>query len=270
VLPISFLAAVAAYRWIIIAPVRRAVDLAVHATAIRRTRTRNLRSILDRPSKAAEEEGEPSSDSVGSLMALGPYPTIGANARFGMLIGAVLTVIWLPLSLPELAPLHSDDPYLWARLIVILTVFATRWVIVGFFFGALYEYLRGATGIRKALWLAFTIVAITAPFDILAALANDRPLWIVPYEAILTWASVTAIGVAFDIRILMLADRAKDPFGALRNALTLSGLQRPIAGGVAFLAPVGVVVLAILQSQLAQLVTTFVAPFLPLPVIQGP
>jgi hypothetical protein len=262
--PVSFLAALLAYYFVILRPADQVAEDARTAAGRRTSRLDRLRSrpAIEPDAEEAANERDDSESAKRPFLALGPFELIGQNARYGIAVGAILSLIWLPFSLPQLPSLSGDDPHLWARLLVTIAVLASRWVILGFFIGAYFDFIRGSTGIRKALWLAAIIIVISAPFDFLGATSAQEPLWVVPYKALVTLMFTAAIGAAFDMRILLAADRERGAFAALSDAMTISGLQRPVAAGLAFIGPVGLAVVALLQSQLTQAVSNALAPWL--------
>jgi len=109
------------------------------------------------------------------VLAFGPSPSAWGNALIMTGYTLAFALPWIVLSLRGLIPKDR-----WYGLFPVLlsglnTV--TRWALYGFFFGYFYAYLKGRSGLHKALWswaaLVTPALLATVMFE-----SGSRPAWL--------------------------------------------------------------------------------------------
>jgi hypothetical protein len=245
VVPVPFFIAFPLFDRLLLRSTAETEELARHASAIRAERARLLAESIrkglapdedDPPPTTAPVEapveapsdvaGSAPSGSAGSVpvaagsmpafhvdnvAALGPEDTIWGNVALGLKVGAALTVglVLLYVGQYPFASVTTEDPYYLQRLALNVAAFIASWLILGFFFGLMYEHLRGGSGMQKGLLLGAAILVLTLPFQLLSTLASGLPLISITIRVLQVLAFTTSLGIAFDLRLMRRVGRLR-------------------------------------------------------------
>jgi hypothetical protein len=288
VLPIPFLIAFPLFDRLLLRRSSDARRLAQDAARIRSNRTELLEARIpnDGASKGEKEPPESVASApsgarmdvdglnpgfpkalVRNVAALGPRRPIWGDIVLGLQVGGILAagLVLLYITQYPFASVTTADPYYLQRLGLNVAAFVGSWVIIGFFFGMMYEHLRGDSGLRKGLWLGGMILALTLPFQLLSTLASGLPLLTITIRVLQVLAFTVVLGLTFDVWLLYRHGRLRQAgsFVSQVGGVSSTGL---FWTGILFIGGsiVGTVG-TIITGQLTVLLSRILTPFLPLP-----
>jgi len=283
VVPLPFFIAFPLFDRLLLRSTAETVELAGHAPAIRAERARLLTESIRKGLAPDEEDPTPAAAPVevapaaGSLpsfhvdnvAALGPEDTIWGNVALGLKVGGALTagLVLLYVGQYSFASVTTEDPYYLQRLGLNVAAFVASWLILGFFFGLMYEHLRGQSGMQKGLLLGAAILVLTLPFQLLSTLASGLPLISITIRVLQVLAFTTSLGVAFDLRLMRRTGRLRiaRPRRVLHDLGGMSGSSQVATAVLFIVGSIVGTVGTVLTGQLTQLLTRILTPFLPLP-----
>jgi hypothetical protein len=198
--------------------------------------------------KQGANEHEPPAASVFNF---GPHFDPWRNGVQGAGWAAVLAVWLLLVYLPVIAARAEQQviPFiLFTAVFVDVLPLLLKWVLLGFFLGYFFPYLRGANGLQKGLALAAAIAVCTVPHDLLNGASLDS-LGAMGLDFAQNALLLTLLGLwAFDYQVLR------------KHGHNFSRLL--IAHNLTFLAGYGTSVVLAIGSALTGLISGRIGPLL--------
>ena len=123
------------------------------------------RQELEQMEEAAKVDGRVAKDIA---LTFGPYPSAWSNAVYGAMWSALFALPWIILfGYNYLAEPVSRISYpLWDFASDVLFAL-TKWILIGFFFGYFFPYMRGNSGLGKGFGFFVVLVLPTIPLMVL-------------------------------------------------------------------------------------------------------
>jgi hypothetical protein len=108
-------------------------------------------------------------------LGLGPEESAAGNAWHGVRWALLLATPWIIASILNVLTTPKDQSAypLW-DLIYSVSAILIRWAACGFFFGYFFSYIRGASGIQKAVWTFLVCALAQAPHAALTITSMDQ------------------------------------------------------------------------------------------------
>lgn len=294
VLPVPFLIAFPLFDRLMLRRPSDTKRLAGNATLIREHRGELLEARIPKDGDSSDEHGAPDAGEepaaaggddeeaatdaettadglqrwrVRNVAALGPRRPIWGDVVLSVQIGGALAsgLVLLYLTQYPFTTVTTADPYYLQRLGLNVAAFVGSWVIIAFFFGLMYEHLRGESGLRKGLWLGALILALTLPFQLLSTLASGLPLLTITIRVLQVLAFTVILGLTFDVWLLHRHGRIRQGGAFISQVGGVSSTGLFWTGilfiGGSIIGTVGTIV----TGQLTALLTRILTPFLPVP-----
>ena len=140
---------------------------------------------------------------------------VGFAVRWGLVLTIPLVLLFMSINLDRL--LNQNAQFFWLTFVVQLGVFIIRWIIVSYFYGAYYDYLRGTNGLKKALFLTGFIAAATLPYQLFTMNGatglstfileiGQIAYFLIGLGLIFTWKILRANGYSYRYLRLVIAD----------------------------------------------------------------
>jgi hypothetical protein len=224
------------------------VDLAKNATDLDEFRSKDnrWRETLIR----SREESGSISDQREALFAFGPEPSAWENGVRAAKISLLVAAPWIAIGLKE--RLDETGGMLWPLWDVgfgLLQVLAT-WGGIGFLFGYLFPYLRGRSGLEKALWFVGALLSPLVIFQVLR-LQGATSSGAFLFWAVQLFIHCMILGLfAFDFSVLKRADQRD-----WRGVFEVHGLPALGASLSSILLALGTAAVTLLSAQASEVVT---------------
>jgi hypothetical protein len=191
--------------------------------------------------------------------AIGPFDNYKKNAvfavRWGLLFTVPLVFIYLSVNVEQI--LSPNLQFFWLTLVVHLAVFIVHWIIISFFYGATYDYLRGSNGLKKALFLTGFIAAAMLPyrlFTINPAIGLSSLILEIGQIAYF----LMALGIIFTWEILR-----ENGYSFRHLRIVLADIPSLVSAGSLVVGITGTIIAAMLQGQLNELLSIVMRVVLP-------
>jgi hypothetical protein len=275
IIPVPFLIAFFVFGRLILSPTS-AQRLAEVASEIRNGRRALTRAFLRPPVPDEPGPGAPPPyipPLARRVAEIGPALHVWGDAAFALKVAVRLVggLFLLYLLQNPFGSVTFVDPYFAQRFGLSAISFGASWLVIAFFFGLMYEYLVGTSGLQKGMWLGVVILVLTVPFQLISALGGQVELSTIGLRTVQVFAFTVLLGAAFDLRLIRSAGllhwselkRVVTDLGTLAGAPQLTVALTFVA--TAILATLG----ALVTGQLTGLLTRALSPFLPLPVTPG-
>lgn len=153
--------------------------------------------------------------------------------------------------------ISSSSLHLWLVLLSQLVSFISRWLVMGFFFGLLYELIRGNNGLRKSLFVSGAYAISILPYRLLVASSASGVssyLFEIGQMAIF----MICLGLLMDWETLK---SHRYQFSYLK--VVVSDIPSLVSVSSVLITTIGVVITSLLSGQLAQLLNGVVTAILP-------
>jgi len=208
---------------------------------------RDLTGKAPKPRRAAADDPP-----AARVFNFGPHFDPWGNGVLGASRAAILAVWLLLVYLPIIAARAEQQqviPFiLFTAVFVDVLPLLLKWVLLGFFLGYFFPYLRGANGLQKGLALAAAIAICTVPHDLLNGASLDS-LGAMGLDFAQNALLLTLLGLwAFDYQVLR------------KHGHNFSRLL--IAHNLTFLAGYGTSVVLAIGSALTGLISGRIGPLL--------
>ncbi|HSF80658.1 MAG TPA: hypothetical protein VLA49_05470 [Anaerolineales bacterium] len=197
-----------------------------------------------------DDRSEKGAGSITDVFRYGPYPSSWENGLLGskraLFISGLLLLVYLPVIADRAG--NQEIPFiLFAVLASDILPLLVKWVLLGFFLGYFFPYLRGTNGWQKGLILAIGIAACTVPHDLLNGAGLNR-LPAIGIDVAQTALILTVLGLwAFDYEVLR--KNGHD----LRRLLVVHNLTFLASFGTSVIAAVGSTIVGLITGQINDL-----------------
>jgi hypothetical protein len=203
---------------------------------ITRAEYRRTLDLLSSPSQAARVGNRPAGE-VGML--LGPHTSPWAN---GLLMGRYSFWVSVPWVLAvylrqEVSGVLQGREFLVVALLLPLISSVLQWPVIGFVFGYLYPFIRGANGLWKALSVAGALIVPSLLLNLAYSLIGDNDSWpTFLYWALQVFVTCVSTGFLADLATLRKYGRGQDELTDVHNFSALaawgSSVVAASAGGL--------------------------------------
>jgi hypothetical protein len=220
---------------------------------ITRAEYRRSLDVMSSPSQAARIRGRPAVQ-VGML--LGPHPSPWSN---GILLARYSFWISVPWVLAvylrqELSGALQNREFLIAALLLPLISNVLQWPVIGFVFGYLFPYIRGANGLWKGLSVAGALIVPWLLLNLAYGLIGDNDSWgTFLYWVLQVFATCVSTGFLADLATLREHGRGRDELTDVHNFSALaawgSSVVAASAGGL----------ITLLQTTIGDLISQYTA-----------
>jgi len=193
------------------------------------------------------------------VLAFGPYKKPIKNAVLGLktafLLQLPLLYIFIQYYLFDKTDLGTE--HLWLILLSQLVTFISGWLILGFFFGLLYEFIRGNNGLRKALFISGAYALSLIPYRLLTInSSSDFSTFI--FEVGQTAILLVGIGLFMDWETLK-----KHGYRFSYLQIVVNDIPSLVSVTSILITTAGIVITSILSGQLTQLMNAVLGSLLP-------
>lgn len=253
---------------LLLRPTREVVALVRAAPALRSERRWVVGAQLgdDRAATRLDLVGRSSSMASTELAS---EDSVWLNVRLALRAAAVLQVPLLLIYLWQypFASMTQQDQYYLQRLIFNIATYVGTWLTMAVAFALLFEYLRGVSGVRKGLWFAFAILAVTVPWQLISGLATTLSPAAIGIHVFEVVTFLGLLGAIFDLRLIHRAGKVRldHPREMLKNLGAVSGMPDLAASIGLLLTAVATTIASLLTGEVTQLLTRVVSAFLPVP-----
>ena len=191
------------------------------------------------------------------------------SAAFAVRAGAIIVVgpVVLYLLQDPFGSLSRFDPYFIQRLTLSTIAFVGSWLVIAYFFGLMFDYLVGTSGLQKGIRLGLFILVLTVPFQLVGALGGQLDVRAIGLRTLQVVAFTTLLGAAFDLRLIRSAGLLKwsQPKQVVSDLGALAGAPQ-LTVALTFVTTAAIATIGTLATgQVTGLITRALSPFLPLP-----
>jgi hypothetical protein len=201
--------------------------------------------------------------------AVGPSDRVGMNAILAVRAGSLLLLPFVSLYLLQYdyQSLTRYDSYYLQNFAVGIFATVGQWLVISFFFGLMYEYLRGPTGIAKGFHLGLVILILTVPFQLLGIPSGQTTFSAIGLRTLQVIGFTSLLGVAFDTRLLNRAGLLQwtQPRQVAKDLGVLSGIPQLTAAFTVVATAVTGTLVTLMNGQVTEILTRAISPFLPVP-----
>lgn len=199
-----------------------------------------------------------------TVFAIGPYDSAWENGkwalRWGLFLSLPLLIIYSIAFLR--GSIWTGHPYFYLSVLIRLLVFYLDWLVLAFFFGYFFNYLRGENGLKKGLWLAAFIVIAVLPLEIMRIQSTaDIPVLVFEMAQRVIFLAMLGL-LAFDYTMLRRNGYSWRRLRLISDAPSLT------AFGTSVITTAGIAAMAVVTGQVQELVQALVKlalPDIPLP-----
>jgi len=190
------------------------------------------------------------------VLAVGPEESSLKNAFIGLRWAFILQI---PLLFVLFNTYFWESIYApWVSLSVSIFNFIFRWIMIGFFFGLLYEKIRGNNGIRKAITLTLAIIVAYLPYRLIVSSWSTTTFQSFILQMSFTALFILGLGLVFDWLTLK-----KHGFGISYMQVVLNDMPSLVYTSSFLVTTLTVVISTVLSGQLAQVLSSIVTSLLP-------
>jgi hypothetical protein len=228
-------------------------------------------TVPSTPAQPASTAGQPAitPELEERVAEIGLGRQVWSDAFYAVQAGSVIVIGLLLLYLLQdpFGSLSRFDTYYIQRLALSAIAFVGSWLVIAFFFGLMFEYLVGSSGLQKGIRLGLIILALTVPFQLFSALGGQVTLNSIGLRMLQVVAFTALLGVAFDLRLIRSAGLLEwsQPKQVVSDLGALAGAPQ-VTVAVGFVASAALATLGTLATgQVGGLISRALSPFLPLP-----
>jgi len=190
------------------------------------------------------------------VLTVGPEESSLKNAFIGLRWAFILQI---PLLFVLFNTYFWESIYApWVSLSVSIFNFIFRWIMIGFFFGLLYEKIRGNNGIRKAITLTLAIIVAYLPYRLIVSSWSATTFQSFILQMSFTALFILGLGLVFDWLTLK-----KHGFGISYMQVVLNDMPSLVYTSSFLVTTLTVVISTVLSGQLAQVLSSIVTSLLP-------
>jgi hypothetical protein len=199
-------------------------------------------------------------------LGLGPGESAAGNAWHGVRWALLLAAPWIIASILSVltTPKNQSAYPLW-DLIYSVSAILIRWAACGFFFGYFFSYIRGASGIQKAVWTFLACALAQAPHAALTITSMDQARALILSNLQLFIVLMLLGLVAFDYVTLRRAG-----YRSLSVLFELHDVPTIGASASSILVAMGVTAATFLEGSAKQLITLALKLIIPPELTMNP
>ena len=204
------------------------------------------------------------------VLAIGTFDKPIDNAVLGLRSAFLLQLplLYIFIQYYLFKEIYSSSLHLWMILISQLISFVSRWLVMGFLFGLLYEFIRGNNGLRKSLFVSGAYALSILPYRLLIVNSisgassylfeiGQMSIFMICLGLLMDWETLKSQGYRFSYLKVVVSD--------IPSLVSVSSV---------LITTIGVVITSLLSGQLAQLLNGVATSILPnivnLPLPPGP